>query len=181
MAGDLDVYLAAFYTDAGIKAGSNHGALGTTAIPIVISSDGNGTTTKASQYLNRMSRRMNEGNVSQMGRKVIMPPWFMQFLIDEKVVSVIGVNNESVWATGQITKVYDFEIMVSNNVPVVSLTKYNIMADVQSAFSFADSLKKLEAYRLEGGFSDAIKGLAVYGAKVVKATDLLWGVISEDT
>ena len=42
------------------------------------------------------------------------------------------------------------------------------MAGTDMAISFAGQISKIEAYRPEASFSDACKGLYVYGAKVVE-------------
>ena len=47
-----------------------------------------------------------------------------------------------------------------------------ILAGTSAAGSFAEQLVELEAYRLEKNFSDAVKGLHVYGAKVVQPSAL---------
>lgn len=47
-----------------------------------------------------------------------------------------------------------------------------LVAGTSAAGSFAEQLVELEAYRLEKNFSDAVKGLHVYGAKVVQPTAL---------
>jgi hypothetical protein len=47
-------------------------------------------------------------------------------------------------------------------------TAQQILAGTSAAGSFAEQLVELEAYRLEKNFSDAVKGLHVYGAKVVQ-------------
>lgn len=43
----------------------------------------------------------------------------------------------------------------------------------KSAIAFADQLTKIEAYRPESAFSDAVKGLHLYGAKVVRPKELV--------
>ena len=47
-----------------------------------------------------------------------------------------------------------------------------LVAGTSAAGAFAEQLVELEAYRLEKNFSDAVKGLHVYGAKVVQPTAL---------
>jgi hypothetical protein len=47
-----------------------------------------------------------------------------------------------------------------------------VLAGTNAAGSFAEQLVELEAYRLEKNFSDAVKGLHVYGAKVVQPSAL---------
>ena len=43
-----------------------------------------------------------------------------------------------------------------------------VIAGTNAAGSFAEQLVELEAYRREENFSDAVKGLHVYGAKVTQ-------------
>lgn len=43
----------------------------------------------------------------------------------------------------------------------------------KAAIAFADQMTKIEAYRPESSFSDAVKGLHLYGAKVVRPKELV--------
>ena len=43
----------------------------------------------------------------------------------------------------------------------------------KAAIAFADQLDKVEAYKPESGFSDAVKGLHLFGAKVVRPKELV--------
>ena len=73
-----------------------------------------------------------------------------------------------------------FAVNISNNVPattttsegVTTVSKYKILAGTRAATSYAEQILKTEAYRPEKRFSDAIKGLHVYGAKVVQGKSL---------
>lgn len=47
---------------------------------------------------------------------------------------------------------------------------FNIIATVASATTYAEQIVKTEAYRPDSAFADAVKGLHVYGAKVVDGT-----------
>ena len=65
-----------------------------------------------------------------------------------------------------------FQVSLSNNVPNTTGTKYKIIAGTNRAASFAEQILKTEAYRPEKRFSDAVKGLHVYGAKVTQGKAL---------
>jgi Asp-tRNA(Asn)/Glu-tRNA(Gln) amidotransferase A subunit family amidase len=43
-----------------------------------------------------------------------------------------------------------------------------VQAGVPGAIAFAEQIVKVEAYRPDDSFSDALKGLHVYGAKVIR-------------
>jgi hypothetical protein len=57
---------------------------------------------------------------------------------------------------------------VSNNAPFVTGDDYAVIAGYPGAITFADQITKVEAYRPQSSFSDALKGLHVYGAKLVR-------------
>jgi hypothetical protein len=73
-----------------------------------------------------------------------------------------------VMRTGFVGNIDNMAVYKSNNVPNTTGTKYKIIAGHKSAISFAGQVDSVEAYRPESQFSDAIKGLQVYGAKCVK-------------
>lgn len=55
------------------------------------------------------------------------------------------------------------------NVPdVYEDATYTGIAGVKDAFSFADQITKTESLRLEGSFADAVRGLHVYGGRVIR-------------
>ena len=46
------------------------------------------------------------------------------------------------------------------------------MLRTSKAIAYAETLRKVEAYRPEGAFQDAIKALYVFGAKIVRPEQL---------
>ena len=62
--------------------------------------------------------------------------------------------------------------MKSNNVPNTASAKYRIMAGHPSAITYAAQLTKVEALRPQLRFADAVKGLNLYGALVVRPQNL---------
>jgi len=73
-------------------------------------------------------------------------------------------------------------VLVSNNLPTEtdgsSGTYTQIIAGHASATSYAEQINKVEAFRPERRFADAVKGLHVYGSKVVRPDSLV--VITAD-
>jgi hypothetical protein len=64
-----------------------------------------------------------------------------------------------------------FDILKSNNVAKTGTT-YRIMAGHPMAMSMADQIISTEAYRPEKRFADAVKGLHVWGSKVIRSQAL---------
>lgn len=73
--------------------------------------------------------------------------------------------------SGYIGSVAGFEIYESNNCSKSDST-YTITAQVRSACTYAEQIVETGAYRPEKRFADAVKGLHVYGAKVVDQTQI---------
>lgn len=72
---------------------------------------------------------------------------------------------------GLIGEIAGFKVYQSNNVKKVS-SKWRCVAGHPIAWSFVQNLTKTVAYEPPLRFSDAVKGLHVYGAKVVRPTNL---------
>ncbi len=127
------------------------------------------TSADAYDYLVDLGVVLNEANVPMMGRWVVVPPWFHGLLLkDPRFVGNGTGYNQAILQGGLVGEAAGFQIHLSNNVPNTSGSKYKIIAGTNAAGAFAEQLVELEAYRLEKNFSDAVKGLHVYGAKVVQ-------------
>lgn len=122
----------------------------------------------AYDYLVDLGVLLNEHNVPMLGRWVVVPPWFHGLLLkDERFVGNGTGYNQAILQGGWVGDAAGFRIHLSNNVPVSGGT-YSVIAGTNAAGSFAEQLVELEAYRLEKNFSDGLKGLHVYGAKVTQ-------------
>jgi hypothetical protein len=69
--------------------------------------------------------------------------------------------------TGNIPTVAGFQVLVSNNLENDG-TNWYVLAGTREAISFAGQVSETTAYRPEKRFADAIKGLYVYGRKVIQ-------------
>lgn len=113
---------------------------------------------------------LDEGNTPTSGRFAVVPSWFHGLLLKDKRFVGAGTSG-AVLLTGQIGEAAGFAILKSNNLPVSS-SDYSVLAGHQMATSFAEQINKVVAFRPEARFADAIKGLHLYGAKVVRPTAL---------
>lgn len=154
----IDNYLAGLLL-AGVKSGST-----ITAQPL--------TSANAYDYLVDLGVLLNEHNVPMLGRWAVIPPWFHGLLLkDERFVGNGTGYNQAILQGGWVGDAAGFRIHLSNNVPE-SAGSYSVIAGTNAAGSFAEQLVELEAYRLEKNFSDGLKGLHVYGAKVTQPDGL---------
>lgn len=73
---------------------------------------------------------------------------------------------------GRLKKFLGIKVYMSTGVYNDGTYDYCFMR-TKAAIAFADQLTKIEAYRPESAFSDAVKGLHLYGAKVVRPKELV--------
>lgn len=138
------------------------------------------TAETAYDYLVELGVRLSEANVPPMGRWVVVPAWYHGLLLkDSRFVGNGTGYNQAILQGGLVGEAAGFRICLSNNVPVTSSGNYQILAGTNAAGAFAEQLVELEAYRLEKNFSDAVKGLHVYGARVLQPEALALLTVSK--
>jgi hypothetical protein len=111
-----------------------------------------------------LGQALDEHNVPTEGRWIIVPPWLHTKLVIAKVL--VENTTNTAYENGMVGRCAGFDVRLSNNVNNDGTT-WNVMSGVNRAITFADQINKVEAFRPESAFSDAVKGLHVYGAKVV--------------
>ena len=117
---------------------------------------------------------MDKLNIPQQGRFVVVPPEVEGLLLlESRFVATGGSVAEGILANGYIGKVAGLDVYTSNNVPNADGSNYKIVATNRSTTTYAEQVLHTEAYRVEKGFKDAIKGLHVYGAKVTRPSEVL--------
>lgn len=111
----------------------------------------------------KLSVYMNENNVPKAGRKVALPPFAIGYLL----LDPRFVRDDSVRDNGTVGRAAGFEIIETNNLHVASGTT-NAVAGTEQGTTFATQIVETEPYRPESNFSDAVKGLNVWGRKVIQ-------------
>lgn len=158
-----DAYIAGVM-DTGVPAGNKIGSTTTPKIP---------TKDDAYEYLVDLGVFLDEGNVPTSGRFVIVPAWFHGLLLkDDRFVRSGTAAGEMRLANGEVGEAAGFRILKSNNVPNTTGTKYKILAGHSIATSYAEQILDVQTFKPERRFGDAVKGLHVYGAKVIRPTAL---------
>jgi hypothetical protein len=113
--------------------------------------------------------RLDELNVPRQGRYIVIPPWVEGAVSrDPRFVEADKSANASTLRTGEIGRAAGFNIFLSNNCPEPVEGTNVLQAGTNRGITFADQINKTEAYRPEDSFADAIKGLALYGAKMMR-------------
>lgn len=172
---DVLAYLVgkAVATNRGATAGrlSTNINLGVAATPVAI------TKTNAIDYIVDLGTVMDEANVPETGRKLVLPAWFAGVIkkSDLRDASVSG-DSVSIARNGRLGMIDRFEIYISNLLPKTGANHY-VFAIHPKALSFATQLTKTESMRAESTFGTIMRGLMVYGRKVFQPGLLVEGVV----
>lgn len=126
----------------------------------------------ALSLVSRFARELDENNVPQNGRFLVVPPFFHQDLVEafSGGISATSVPKEftgGVLANGFVGQVYGFNVLMSNNCHTSSGTAI-ISAFHQDAVAYAGQLTHLKYVEREDYFDQGVKGLYLFGAKVIR-------------
>lgn len=161
------------YTASVMAAGATVNTIGTNALPIVAPTATAGTS-GAYEQLVQLGVKLDEQNVPTDNRFVVVPPWFHGTLTtDQRFVSYAAID---VLYNRQVGEAAGFSVMVSNNVPTLAapggaanqVTRQLVLAGHSMATTLAEQINQIEAYRPQSRFEDAVKGLHLYGAGVIR-------------
>jgi N4-gp56 family major capsid protein len=154
-----DTFLAAMIA-AAVPGGNKIGSSGTPEVP---------TKDNAYEFLVDLGTILDENDVPLDGRFVVVPAWFHGLLLkDDRFVNAGTRRSDAALANGEVGEAAGFAILKSNNVPNDEGEKYSIVAGHSMATSYVEQIVDLQTYKPEKRFGDAVKGLHVYGAKVVR-------------
>lgn len=181
--------------NAGVKSGALN--LGTTDVPIDVTTTANNLL----QLILKMGAALDEQNVPESSRWLLLTPYDRQILMMSDLgKSYISGDSSSIVRTGKVGMIDRFNIYVSNLLPHRAADKawvsgqtatstgvaYDttdntaqrmIIAGTKDAISFASQVNKTETLRNQSDFGDLVRGLQVYGRKVVKGEALTIGVV----
>lgn len=147
--------------------------LGTTGAPLTI------TKNNILDTILYMGQVLDEQNVPETGRFLLLPYWATTMLkmSDIKDASLSG-DSTSPLRNGRVGTIDRFVLYNSNLLPVTS-GKTEFIAGTNAGLTFATQLTKTESLRAESTFADIMRGLLVYGHKVVKPEALTSAIVTK--
>jgi hypothetical protein len=161
-----DQLVAGLYTDA--QAANRIGTVSVT------------TAALAYTQLRKLKVLLDKANVPQEGRYVTVPPFYHGLLLeDDRFVRVDASGSDQALRNGIVGRALGFDVLMSNNCVNVTGDDWAVMAGIPGAIAYAEQINKVETYRPDDSFSDAVKGLHLYGAKVMRPDALATVVASE--
>ena len=176
-----DELLAVKRLDITDFGGSDLGVAGeVTSIPLAAGGGAGGITSPLA-VMNRINRKMDEANVATDGRYIVISPLVAEILLDEssKLINADFGGSDEIRNGKLPAKIRNFTVYVSNNLPYVgnldtaasagSETNFGVMvAGHDSAVAVADQIAKVETFRSPDTFSDVVRGMQLYGRKVLR-------------
>lgn len=123
-----------------------------------------------------MATVLTKADVPQDGRWVVLPAWYQGMLLKAELIAANpnGSNGDAI-INGRIGRLAGFDLYVSNNVTddAQSTKTYRVMFGTRQAISLAvQKQPSMEAVRLQDSFADGVRGLMLYGGKVVRPSAL---------
>jgi len=113
---------------------------------------------------------LDENDVPDQGRWVVVTPEIHGLLLqDERFISAGDQAGAGVRASGSVGSVAGFSVYKSNNLPDgAAVGSKAVLFGSNIATTFAQQISKVVAFEQELRFNQAVKGLHLYGAKVVR-------------
>ena len=166
-------------TNKGASAGEQSAAfnLGTTGSPLTVTKDGASTTTAVIDLIVDMGTVLDEANVPESDRFLVIPARMAGLIkkSDLKDASLTG-DSTTPLRNGRLGMIDRFTLYVSHNLNVSS-GKTSLIAGHKMGFTFASQMTEMESLRAESTFGNIVRGLQVYGYKVVKPQALAQAVV----
>ena len=191
---DTDVLAGVKNTAAAANQGAAAGALSAN----INLGDGNATGGLTGAKLSKdnivdklvkMGQVLDEQNVPEVGRWMVIPAWMAALIkqSDLKDASITG-DSASPLRNGRLGTVDRFTLYVSNLLPTATgatraagdagsgtVKGTYVYAGTNDAITFASQVTKVESLRSQTTFGNLVRGLNVYGYKVIKPEALVEG------
>lgn len=129
-----------------------------------------GTPADAYLAVVEAGRKLDVQNVPDEGRWLVVSPDFYALLLqDSRFIEGTEAGHNTL-LNGVVGQVRGFTVVKSNNVPRKSASPdtQSILAGTNAAVTFAQQVSKVEAMRMQTDFADMVRGLDLYGAKVIR-------------
>ncbi|MDE0917574.1 MAG: hypothetical protein OSA04_04650 [Flavobacteriales bacterium] len=127
-----------------------------------------------------MSKQLDELNIPEEGRFIVLSPEFISLLKQSELrQAYLTGDGTSPLRNGLVGMVDRFKVFQSNMVYTAASGAdagyTHVLAGHPKALSFASQFTNTETVRMESTFGDQVRGLKVYGSKVVTPDALVVG------
>lgn len=133
-------------------------------------------------FLVDLGQVLDEQNIPETGRWVVIPAWLSSMIkrSDLKDASLSG-DGTSILRNGRLGMIDRFTLYLSNLIPVMGqyADEWPIMFGTNAALSFAAQFTKMETLRSERSFSNLLRGLQIYGYKVLNGVAMGRAIVAK--
>tara|TARA_B100002019_G_scaffold292885_1_gene317625 strand:+ start:3261 stop:4169 length:909 start_codon:yes stop_codon:yes gene_type:complete len=126
-----------------------------------------------------MGTVLDEANCPEGDRFLVIPAKMAGLIkqSDLKDASITG-DNQSPLRNGRLGMIDRFTVYVSHNLKKTSGGEFSVIGGHKMGFTFASQMTNMETIRSETTFGNIIRGLQVYGYKVVKPEALATMIVT---
>lgn len=127
------------------------------------------TSLNVEEEILAIGEQFNEAGISFNGRFLIVAPWVISKMVLAGLTT--KTQNDAMWTNGFVDRILGFDVFMSQNLTHTAATwaiTENVAGVANESFGYAEQIVSVEAYRPDSAFSDAVKGLHLYGAKVMR-------------
>jgi len=192
---DSDVLLGILGTASAANRGLTAGAisasinLGVTGTPLAVAAEDDpvGGDVSILTVLLRLGQALDEQNVPEEGRWAIIPTWAATKIKQSELrQAYLSGDQTSMLRNGRLGQVDRFTIYVSNLLPKGPITgppalaagEWVIYAGHPHGLTFASQVSKVETLRSEHTFGQILRGLQVYGYKVIDPIAIAQAIVT---
>jgi N4-gp56 family major capsid protein len=163
--------------------------MGTSAAPCYIAKAGAGTEAgdstsndmSVTDFIVTAGQVLDENNIPESGRWMVIPAWVAAMIkkSDLKDASLAG-DGTSILRNGRLGMIDRFTLYLSNLLPTLdsAVDSTSIFFGIKAALTFAAQFTKMETLRSERSFSNLLRGLQVYGYRVVNGVAMGRAVVA---
>lgn len=132
----------------------------------------------------RLGQALDEQNIPETGRWVVLPTWAATLIKQSELrEAYLSGDGTSMLRNGRIGMVDRFTLYTSNLLPSgtaggLAAGEYVMYAGHAHGLTFASQVSKVETLRSEQTFGTVLRGLQVYGYKVVDSTAIAQAIIT---
>ena len=160
--------------DAGVDAANKGSTAGKNSVNINLGTTGAPYALTAANVLDAivdMGQVLDEQNIPETGRWLVIPPWVAAIVkkSDLRNASISG-DGVSMSRNGRLGMIDRFTLYSSNLLPTATEgtdKAFRIFGGHPHGMTFASQITKVEQMRSERSFSTLLRGLQVYGFKVL--------------
>lgn len=157
--------------------------LGVTGTPLAVTAAAASGKVDILSVLLRLGQALDEQNIPETGRWVVLPTWAATLIKQSELrQAYLSGDGVSILRNGRLGMVDRFTLYTSNLLPsgatVGASGEYVIYAGHSHGLTFASQVSKVETLRSEQTFGTILRGLQVFGYKVVDGTAVAQAVVT---